>query len=202
MHTPIHVALAHLAGRPGPKICSLVTWTRPKLLKKRRGTREPCPYPFGVEKVAERFGMIGISYESCVNNQRGREGRPTNRRGQVYYFRATSFWHGLGEHVAGSPFLVRHRVTGALYLKFMPRNLGNQPAIGTERWRDVATGRDVDPATLTGYLPRPYLVSKRQQTRKQVFWVTIALANVLEIRCGQTYRIAPEFHSPPAAHAA
>jgi hypothetical protein len=190
MHADIHQALEDLARRPGARIVSLLTWTRPALLKKSRATREPCPYKLGVEKITERYGMIGVSYSRVVCNERQREGETFQQANDgAVYFWPDKLWNGRGEHVEGSRFLVRHKPSGKLYLAFYPRNAGGIPAQGLDRWRDVATGKNVDPAQLAGFLPRRQQ-SKRQETAKQIFWRTIALENVILIRCGEVYRIA------------
>lgn len=167
------------------RIVVIVTFTRPKLLKKSRKTGEACPYAAGVERRTERKGMIGVSYENCVNNQRGREGTPTDADDVVQYFEAQQLWSGLGRHVSGSKFLVEHTKTGKQYLTFRPQcNLADQ-------WIDLATGAMLELTQLQDYLPLPPKDSGRQGTEQAIQWKCIALENVKQIRSGEIFDIIP-----------
>jgi hypothetical protein len=159
------------------------------MLRFHRTTSAPNPYLYGVEKLTERYGMLGVRYANAVNNQRAREGLDAADYPEGAEFRADKLWRGRGEHVPGSRFLVRHKDTGKLYLGFMPRNHNGLPACGIDRWRDVATGANLDPARLVDYLPVK-TTPTNQGTRKEIFWRTIALDNIILIKSGEVYRIA------------
>lgn len=191
MRVTIESCLETLARKPGAKVVVMVTFTKPKLNKRNRTTGEPCPYAAGVMRMAERYGMLGVSYENAVNNQRGREEQPTNEDDVVQYFQAKSLWNGLGEHIPGNPFLVRHNSTGKEYVTFMPRrNKENEVQNGAERWIDLATGLDLDPTSIEDYLPPAPKDSGRQETDAITFWKCIAIENVKQIRTnGEIYDI-------------
>jgi hypothetical protein len=176
-------------GNNPTRIVSIVTKTFPPLLKKGRESKNPCPWTEGVAKLASRYGIIGCSYRSCVNRQREREGQPVNRRNQLIPFQVQTLWNGYGEHVPGSPYLVRHRNHDKLYLAFLPFNRDGVPAIGEEVYHNVATGETIAPELLTEYLRVPY-TPVHQRVDKAVYWRTIELGHILQIKCGEVYDVA------------
>lgn len=183
MHLTIDAALDKIKSN---RIVVIVTFTRPKLLKRNRKTGIPCPYAAGVERRTERKGMIGVSYENCVNRQRGREETPLDQNGEIQFFEAGQLWSGLGRHIPGSRFLVEHSRTGKRYLTFRPeRNLLDQ-------WIDLATNEMLDPIILEDYLPLPPQDSGKQGTEVATSWRTIAIENIVQLRSGDFYDIIPE----------
>lgn len=167
------------------RIVSLITKTEPET-RKTNENGEPKPFVTLV-RIARRRGMIGISYESCVNRQRNREEQPLDDEGNVEYFHAEGLWNGLGEH--DGPLTVRHKIKGTRYICFRPMNEDNDSVvIDEDLW--LADGspvekRDVEPWLKGGGK------SRRQQVDKQVFWRTIALENIVEIKTGEIYSVNP-----------
>jgi hypothetical protein len=162
----------------GSSFVTLVTATEPKMNRKHRETNAPNPF-FGrrVRRMAERHCIIGASYENAVNNQRRREGHPVE-------FKAESLWNGAGEHVEGSRNLVRHKVTGNLYLVFYPHREGS---VMQDTW--TVDGTEIDQSELAPYLP-PVSGSKRQETEREIPWRTVALENVVRVTVrGETYMV-------------
>lgn len=158
-------------------------WTRtsPKLNKKDRDTKEPCPYSQGVLRLAQRYGQIGCSYESCKLNKLIRADMVPFDGG----FSAEELWGGAGEHVPGSPYLVRHKERGTLYLAFRPRQLPSDGSImlGDDIWLDARTRVEIP--VPTGYLPPVREVEAGDQP-----WRTISLEGVVQIQCGEVWEIA------------
>jgi hypothetical protein len=160
------------------RICVIVTRTRPKLLKKHRVTKEPCPFA-EVERIAERRVVIGADYENCVNRQLDREGAEPE-------FKAEALWGGAGRHVPGNRFLVElveHTSTKKRYLAFLPLDTDVK-----DRW--TCEAGDVDVAALDGFLPAES--TPNQGTEKAVFWRTVGVENVVQVRCGEIFDIVPE----------
>lgn len=164
-----------LAGEPAQPV-GLVTRTPARM----RLTDNPYAGR-GIMRVADRHGWIGASYESCVNRQRVREGRPKARvspaeAGVLYVerFRADRLWSGAGEHLPDNRHFVRHKGTGKLYLAFFPLS------VLRDLWLD-AKQRVIPPAKL-----EPWLIasgrSSTQQTDKQIQWRVIALENLEILR--------------------
>jgi hypothetical protein len=121
----------------------------------------------GVQKISVRHGFLGADYASCVDRQRDREQRPVNDNGAIELFAPLSIWNGAGEQLPGNRHLVRHKSTGALYLKWFP--LREQSVVY----------QDSRNRTIPADQVRPYLVksspSKRQQLSRPVKWQLIAL---------------------------
>lgn len=166
----------------------LVLWTktRPKLLKKNRETGEACPYPAGVERLAQRYGQIGCSYQNCTNNLIGRmDDPPLDDNGDLEWFLPQALWGGKGEHVPDDPFLVRHVEHGTLYLCFKPRQKPSDGSImiGADQWTDIATGSIIE-------VPKDYLPLERPLPVGRIPWRTIELGNVVMFQCGEIYEIA------------
>lgn len=194
MQLTIDNALEKLIDKPGAKIVTLTSRTRPKLNKKHRLTGAPLPYKQGVERIATRSGIIGCSYESSVNRQRDREGGPTDDEGNVEVFHAEKLWNGKGEH--DGPLTVRHKGTGKRYITFKPTNKTHDDGsdgvlIVADQWLDVETGRTLTQAEIDelDYYQTEKKDNKRQGTDREIFWRTIELENILQIRHGDIYDI-------------
>jgi hypothetical protein len=157
-------------------VVTLTTKTTPKMLKKGRTTGSPCPYR-GVHRIARRNGIIGCSYESCVNRQRVREGQPTDENDVILYFDALSLWGGKGEHEGR--FIVRHRDTGKRYIAFRPTQRVDGSPVLDDEWKDEE-GNLLNPAELEEWLPLSSH-NRRQVVDREVLWRTIALDNILSI---------------------
>jgi hypothetical protein len=181
-------------GNNPTRIVSLITKTEPPLLKKGRVSGNPCPWR-QVFQTTHRYGIIGCSYASSVNRQRDREfqerylnSRKGTAPGTYVPFRAQALWNGMGEHVPGSPYLVRHKRKENLYLAFLPFNRDNSPAVVEEVFHDDG-GKNIDPTLLTEYMRLDHL-PQNQGVNKVVFWRTIELSHILQIKCGEVYDVA------------
>ena len=154
--------LADMLGRiNGATFATLHTRTRPKLTKKHRDTKAPCPWT-DVTKAARINVCLGHDYESSVNRQRAREGGQTD-------FEAHELPSWL--EVVSYPVL-RHAGSGKLYL-----------ACKVERVYATAyhdeTGNLIKPADLAGYLPKPKPSGGgRQDVERAVKHVTYALDSI------------------------
>ena len=180
-----------LAKFQGPIICGITTVTvhtnqkipnrvTGRLLKHGRDSGRPCPHT-KVYRCCRRNGIIGCSYENCVNNQRGREGQPVNRNDVVLYFKALELWNGQGEH--DGPYTVRHIKNHRRYLAFKPTQKPNGSVINHDDvWMDE-NGNVLNKANLTEFLP---IVSEssRQQVDRPVLWRTISLDNIVAVTYG------------------
>ncbi len=138
----------------------------------------------GVIRLARRGGFIGASYASVVNRQREREGRPLAADGSLETFRAEKLWRGHGEHVRGNRHLVRHKVSGLLYLVFFPStDKAGKPVVARSEFRWADTDETIPDETV-----RPWLklsgVSGRQGTKKQVPWRLFMLEHLVQMKLG------------------
>ena len=173
-----------LADEPSQTV-GLTTRTTPAM--RRGGGHHGPPNPFferGVVKIANRSGILGVSYESCVNRQRVREGSPTESDGTVTSFRAAKLWSGFGEHVRGNRHLVRHKLTGLFYLVLFPRtDRQGRIVSGQTEYRYADNDEPIDESEI-----RPWLKlskqSSRQGTKKPVAWRLILITNILQLRAG------------------
>lgn len=136
---------------------------------------------WSIEKIGELVGMTGVSYESSVNNQRAREESETD-------FEAFPLWNGKGIHL--NKFLAKHTDNGKVYLKVMPQSVKlDESVYGVRatvqyRWKMnqvPLTKQEIE--TLSQFEPAKS-VSSRQETEKPVFWQTICLNNILQLRFG------------------
>lgn len=112
---------------------SLTTATNPKLNKKHRVSKAPCPYGV-VTRTAVRLGLVG-----------GAAAAKELPRGPSVESIAPPIWNGKGERLGVS--LCRHTVTGRVYVVFQP----SRESIQDNAW--VADGEKVEFADLVGYLP-------------------------------------------------
>jgi hypothetical protein len=124
--------------------------------------------------------MTGVSYESSVNNQRAREESETD-------FEAFPLWGGKGVHL--NKFLAVHPDKGTKYLKIMPTAIAHENEFAVRAktmFRYVGTKTalsDIELSILKQFEPAKS-VSSRQETEKPVFWQTIQLDNILQLRFG------------------
>jgi hypothetical protein len=146
----------------GSKIVKLTIETEPKLLKLNRVTGEPCP----IERLFKRSTLnvlLGSSYTAAVNKQLERSGEEPN-------FEARLLWRGEGEHVEGSPFLVRKKGSDKHYLAFRLLN------VVSEVYHLGDGGPAVDPAKYKNFLPLP-----PKGEPQEVVWRTVSLENVRSV---------------------
>lgn len=148
----------------GAKIVSLRTKTEVKMLARGKLT-----FPKGVTKISHRNGIIGASYENCVNNQLTREG-------QEAVFESKKLWNGKGRTV--SKFIVEHTETGKRYIKFLPN-----PERTESIYVDNSTGLELDYEVVKPYLPA--FKEPNQGTEKPIFWLTVELDNILGLTSGE-----------------
>lgn len=171
-----------LLSHKGAEFVGLITATEPKMNKTHRETKAANPF-LGrkVVRTAVRHGMLGASYENCVNNRREAEGHA-----QAGEFKAENLWNGAGEHVDGSKTLVRHKTTGKQYVVFYPHREGS---VREDAW--TVDGAEVSVESLTPYLPPAPKDSGRQETEKPVMWRTIGLDSIVQVVMGgETYHVA------------
>jgi hypothetical protein len=143
----------------GSKIVKLTIETEPKLLKLNRVTGEPCPIE-RLFKRSELSAMLGSSYANAVNKQLEKAGEEPN-------FEARLLWRGEGEHVEGSPFLVRKKGSDKHYLAFRLLNVVSEVYLDPQ-------GKVVNPEDYKNFLP---LASKEAG----VVWRTVSLDNVKSV---------------------
>lgn len=167
--TPTALA-AYLRDRKGSEFVTIVSTTKPRVLKKDRETGEP--NPFGqIVKVSRVNGLVGFRYENSVNNQRTREDH--SEAGEFVAEPRT--W---GEHVnradGGLSSLVEHK--GRTYLEVKVER-----SLGTTYYDESGTERTYD--EVRGVLPKRS-ESKRQDVENPVILRDYALDNLREISIG------------------
>lgn len=170
----------------GTKFATMLTVTRPKLNKKNRDTKEPCPFAMGVERRALRNVQIGANYQNSVNNQRQREDNETE-------FNAQALWGGKG--IRDTTYTIKHIETGKRYFAVKPASdadTGIAVAPKSDEWRDVATGKVVSFDAVKPYLPPVSEQPATQETDKMVSWRTIGVDSIVSIQCGDTYFLQHE----------
>lgn len=154
-----------LDARRGACFVTIVARVDAKLVKKHRETGEPNPYA-GATKVSRVNGCINWSYANSVNNQRLREGQPTNEADQVEFFTPEKrawgqrrFYNAAGEAVYDrsasvrlSPF-VDHKQ--AVYLEMKVE-------------KSVEHRYELDGEVLTDEQVAPYLPKRKESSRQQV----------------------------------
>lgn len=167
---------------------TIVTRTDPAM---RKGRKKDGIYPnpfidangnSTIAKISKRNGFVGASYENCVNNQRDREDLETT-------FKAQELWNGKGRHL--NKFVVEHTETGERYITFKPPVKDNAPQT-LETHYVHKNGLPMTEDELM--VMKEWLENKapptNQGVEKPVFWQTIKLANILEIKVeGQTYSL-------------
>ncbi len=188
MRTTLKNALDVIASKEpigAPKMVTMVTHTKPKMLVKSRETGKPNPYTMGVIRVVTRTGWLGCNYENAVNAQRKREAEFSD---DVQPFQAEGLWKGNGEWVKDLPFIVRHKVKGDLYFVFRPENKNNTTNNKVDHWFDPTTQREIDPAILAEYLSEKGEATK-QEVDKEIFWRVFKLEGIISIKCGEIFEI-------------
>lgn len=151
----------------GSKIVKLVLETEPKLLKKGRESKIPCP----VERLIKRSelsAMLGSNYGNAVNKQREREDKEPD-------FEPRLLWKGEGEHVEGSPFLVKRKGNDQkFYLAFRLLKTLKETYF-------LPDGSEVSPDWFKEFLPAWKGESEAQGVEKEVVWRTVLLENVKSV---------------------
>jgi hypothetical protein len=188
MQVTIPQLIRTLEARPGARICTVVTRTRPKMLAKHRITKVPNPYTDGLVRIAHRSIILGAKYENLVNKQRGREGNEE-------VFNAEALWGGAG--AVHTRFTVKHKGTGKLYFAYKPAVAEPEhcPVVIRDQWHD--NGRQLSESEVDGlehYLP-VIGTAKKQDVEKEVFWRTLDLTHLIALQSGEVYDID---HSIPA----
>lgn len=134
------------------------------------------PFHGRVLKVATFNGLTGVSYSRSVNNQRWREQRPLDARGQVKKFQAAK--RAFGNVIEGTP-LLEHVAAGTgqtfLYLR-MKVQLTRPPL-----YFDEKTGERIDVTELQPWL-RGSDATRRQEVQYPVKWRTPRLDHIARIR--------------------
>lgn len=165
----------NLVNLKGASFVTLIIESPIKTLAKSRVTKSPTPSNIASgKKRSIIFGIIGGKYSNAVNNQRDREGIPTDFEPQD---------HAWASYVDESP-VMQHNKTAELYLAIQRR-----PAKNTNK--SVYTG--ADGSTLNYYDISEYLKdqprtsdSGSQGTEQPIQWLTLKLSNVIEARIGGT----------------
>lgn len=142
----------------------------------------PNPYRGKVHKVAHVNGVINWRYANAVNNQRMREGQPTDDEGNVEHFEALP--RKWGQRISRDDGtitpLVEHKGRHYLELK-VERSLGHE-------YRD-GEGNVYDDETINPWL-RKRSKSARQMTDKEIILRDYALDSINEIRMdGEVYQV-------------
>lgn len=162
-------------SRPQP--CSFVAVTEPKQVKKHRETGEPNPFT-NLTKRSRVSAFIGFNYQNSVNNQRLREGTPTDQDDVVEFFEpAPRAW---GHHVGESP-MIEHNTNGRRYMQVkVQRSLGHEYRDGDQL---------IEPETVQPFLTKTGK-SRRQQVENEVIVRDYGLDTIQQITVGgETYEI-------------
>lgn len=140
-----------------------------------------------IEKIGEINGFVGVDYSSAVNNQRAREDITTD-------FEAFPLWNGVGVHL--NKFLAQHSKTKKQYLKIMPKAIEiDENTFGVRakvqyRWKESGTPLTMSEIEELSQFEATKSTSERQETEKPVFWQTIGLDNIIQMRfAGENYII-------------
>lgn len=171
-----------LQSRKGAAMVSIVSITEPAWRAKHAETGEPNPHRGEVHKVAHVNGVINWRYANAVNNQRMREGQPTDDEGNVEHFEALPRKWGvrISRDDGTITPLVEHKGRHYLELK-VERSLGHE-------YRDDE-GNVYDDATIHPWL-RKRSKSKRQQTDREIILRDYALDSIDQIRMdGEVYQV-------------
>ncbi len=148
---------------------TISTRTEPKLTKKHRGTKEPCPYE-KVFKVATVQLQIDVDYENCVNAAREREGKEGN-------FKAKERTWGI--HIGGS--LIEHTPKGSTK-KVYYLELPSRKCLSVA-YEDIE-GNPIEGEQLeslkVGFFDSPKK-SSRQGLENEIVWRTYKLDSILTL---------------------
>lgn len=145
-----------LNERKGSTFITIVTKTIPKL--KKTGN----PLYGKVEKIARRNLVVGVDYTNAVNNRREKESKEPD------FEAAPLQW---GKHY--NNYLIEHN--GKYYLKCRPKDCGSLE----EFFRNTESREIIPPNQVEPFLPTRS--QSRQGVDKVVPWVTIDLANILNL---------------------
>lgn len=185
MRCKIQTALNHIDNRianrriPCNPVVSLVLRTRPKLA---RGN----PFNNGVVRLCYRQGQLGRIYQTAVNNRANKLELPNTPP-----FVARPLWNGKGQWV--DRFCVEHVDTHKRYLAFKPAQVqtlyGYDVQFIADQWLDGLTGDFLLFDQVQEYLLASEIKSQPMPPAEAVQWRTVALENILSIKCGLTYEI-------------
>lgn len=164
----IPILTKFLLDRKGAEFVSLVSATRPRMLKKDRYTGEPNRYG-SVVKVSRISGLLGFRYENSVNNQREREG------GERDFVAEPRRWGQIVTRHDGRPSpLIEHHSEHYLEIKV-------EYSLGTTYLDEGGTERTF--AELAGFLPQRS-ESPRQELDKPVILRDYALTSIRKLTIG------------------
>ena len=156
-------------GLNGADIYTLYTRTDARLRKTSKVDKK-IRNPYGkVFKVATVNGMVNVSYESCVNKQRGREGTV-----QDFQAKARSF----GQQAGGG--LLTHQIDGEerKYIQFNPRNCLSVV------YEDI-NGNEIDKALLADFISdkKP----SRQGVEKEIVWRAYKVDSIVALAANKVF---------------
>jgi hypothetical protein len=144
----------------GAKFTTIVSETDPRLKKTDN------PY-YGTKKIARVNGCINWIYQNAVNNQRMREGQPSDSDGTVEFF--TPEPRRWGSRIHGTP-LVEHK--GHYYLELkVQRSLGYEYRLGAEV---------IDPSEIEPFIPKK-TEGARQKLAKPVILRDYSIISIRQI---------------------
>ena len=161
------------------RFVSLTCSTDPKLLKKHRTTKAPCPF-VGVRKVSRKIGLLNANYNTSVRR------RIAEKLGvelpEVEYVNGEVWYkHELTSDGKNLPLVVhKEKNDGKYYLQYFPHKSENKYVDGT--------GMEIAEADLEAYLPAK---SERPDFKPCV--IAIGIENVLELRASGIVIEMPEF---------
>lgn len=158
----------YLAQINGARIISLRTKTQEKLLAASRAE-----FPDGISKICRTVGMLGVNYENAANNILAKEFLGDDIS-ELPHFTPEAQWKGAGERV--NKFFIRHKVSGELYLKFMPKLVNGFEQQTDKIYIDNATGLEVTKEAFEKYKGK-----QSPRSPGKPCWRTITAANILGI---------------------
>jgi hypothetical protein len=152
--------------------CTFTTKTEPRFKGGKKN-----PFTGRVFNITERCGMLGVSYENAVRNQRAREGHA-----DASNFHAESLWNGAGRRINRN--IVENAKSGKLYAVMYPVRADGMPVNRSTAWfldGKPATASEVKEILQNLYQSPPVA---KQETEETVAWRTFNLDNVLSVHCG------------------
>jgi len=162
------------------RACTAISFeseTIPKLLKKHRVTKEPCPYETGdISKVNIMAGLIGLSYSNSVNNQLGREDKELDFTAQ------SRKWGDLMENRVLVCKFDEETKEDKFYLQVVVKSY--------ETPRYLWGNTEIPVKELEGYLPIERPPKTQAELEKKVVIKNVSLENIRWIRMlGEEYII-------------
>jgi len=154
---------------------SLDTETEPKLLKKSRGTGEPCNYE-NISKVGTLAGLLGVCYSNAVNNQLGREDKPLQFESQERKWGTLS----------ANRMIVSHIPKGQTATRYYLQMVVQSATTPIYKWGNTVINKD----ELRDFLPLDNDPRTQADLDKKVILRDIAVENIVTARMlGEEYRI-------------